>query len=247
MRTYRNCYMLFLASFKLALMCCSCLHHLLPWVASCSFVMHHAYCASCLVHVWCVYLVVCFFPVLLLRVGSDNIAFVRTCWTTSVYLLRGLVLLPCGISGKMTIPSKSLLSLLASCSLFCYAYAAIPTTCLSCLPYCWTKPLTHLVLANHCLAMLPLCSAPLIALLVAGEDWSLFHVWNMVILLGYHNISYLINASIYLVKGGRLGLMPGVLFHSCRPSFRHIGVMFPDFAFLTRLGNNGNPLTVRLE
>ena len=38
--------------------------------------------------------------------------------------------------GKMTIPSKSLLSLLARCSLFCYAYAAIPTTCLSCLPYC---------------------------------------------------------------------------------------------------------------
>ena len=39
-------------------------------------------------------------------------------------------------AGKMTIPSKSLLSLLASCSLFCYAYAAIPTTCLSCLPCC---------------------------------------------------------------------------------------------------------------
>ena len=31
-------------------------------------------------------------------------------------------------------------------------------------------------LANCCLAMLPLCSAPLIALLVAGEDWSLFLV-----------------------------------------------------------------------
>ena len=85
------------------------------------------------------------------------------------HLLHGLVLLPCGISGKMTIPSKSLLSLLASCSLFCYAYVAIPTTCLSCLPYRCTKPLTHLVLANRCLAMLPLCSAPLIALLVAGE------------------------------------------------------------------------------
>ena len=39
-------------------------------------------------------------------------------------------------AGKMTIPSKSLLSLLARCSLFCYAYVAIPTTCLSCLPYC---------------------------------------------------------------------------------------------------------------
>ena len=64
-------------------------------------------------------------------------------------------------------------------------------------------------------------------------------------MLGYHNISYLINASIYLVKGGRLGLMPGVLFHSCRPSFCHIGVMFPDFAFFTWLGYNGNPLTVR--
>ena len=38
--------------------------------------------------------------------------------------------------GKMIIPSKSLLSLLARCSLFCYAYAAIPTTYLSCLPYC---------------------------------------------------------------------------------------------------------------
>ena len=94
--------------------------------------------------------------------------------------------------------------------------------------------------------MLPLCSAPLIALLVAGEDevCSMFGTWicwDIIISL------ILINASIYLVKGGRLGLMPGVLFHSGRPSFRHIGVMFPDFAFLTRLGYNGNPLTVRLE
>ena len=79
-----------------------------------------------------------------------------------------------------------------------------------------------------------------------SEDEFGFSLDNMDI-LGYHNISYLINASIHLVKGGRLGLMPGVLFHSCCPSFRHIGVMFPDFAFLTRLGYNGNPLTVRLE
>ena len=73
----------------------------------------------------------------------------------------------------------------------------------------------------------------------------MFDTW--ILLLGYHNISYLINASIYLVKGGRLGLMPGVLFHSFRPSFHHIGVMFPDFASLTRLGYNGNPLIVRLD
>ena len=93
--------------------------------------------------------------------------------------------------------------------------------------------------------MLPLCSAPLIALLVAGEVEDCSMVDR--IMLGYHNISYIINAPIYLVKGGRISLLPSVLFHSCLPSFRHIGVMFPDFAFLTRLGDNGNPLIVRLE
>ena len=52
------------------------------------------------------------FRCLLLRVGSGNVVFVRTRSTTSVCLLHGLVLLPCGISGKMIIPSKSLLPLL---------------------------------------------------------------------------------------------------------------------------------------
>ena len=33
------------------------------------------------------------------------------------------------LAGKMTIPSISLLSLLARCSLFCYANAMMPTTC----------------------------------------------------------------------------------------------------------------------
>ena len=65
-------------------------------------------------------------------------------------------------------------------------------------------------------------------------------------MLGYHNISYIINASIYLVKGGRLGLMPGVLFHSCRPSFRHTGVIFRDFA-LRGWVIYGTPLTVHFE
>ena len=93
--------------------------------------------------------------------------------------------------------------------------------------------------------MLPLCSAPLIALLVAGEveDFSMVDR----VLWGYHNISYIINASIYLVKGGRLGLMPGVLFQSCHPSFYHTGVMFLDFVFLTWSGYNGNPLIVHFE
>jgi len=84
-------------------------------------------------------------------------------------------------AGKMIIPSKSCLSLLARCSLFCYAYATMPTTCLSCLPNCHVKPLTHHVLANRWLAMLPLCSAPLIALLVASEDWRSFLVGTLFI------------------------------------------------------------------
>ena len=90
-----------------------------------------------------------------------------------------------GFQARWSYPRNHFYLCLLSCSLFCYAYAAIPTTCLSCLPYCWTKPLTHLVLANCCLAMLPLCSAPLIALLVAGEDWSLFLVgtWRCCFLL----------------------------------------------------------------
>ena len=61
-------------------------------------------------------------------------------------------------------------------------------------------------------------------------------------MLGYHNISYIINASIYLVKGGRLSLLPGVLFHSCHPNFRHTGPMFLDFALLTWLGDLWDPL-----
>ena len=60
--------------------------------------------------------------------------------------------------------------------------------------------------------------------------------WNMVIVVISLLYRIYFNASIYLVKGGRLGLMPGVLFHSCRPSFHHTGVMFLDFAFLMRLG-----------
>ena len=88
--------------------------------------------------------------------------------------------------------------------------------------------------------MLPLCSAPLIALLVAGDEdvCSLLehgYVWDITIYLIYFN------ASIYLVKGRRLDLMPGVLSQSCRPSFRHTGVMFLDFVFLMRLGVMGTP------
>ena len=129
----------------------------------------------------------------------------------------------------------------------CYASCFVLSLCcatyilLSKPPNLPCQPLTFSpFLANRCLAMLPLCSAPLIALLVAGEVEDCSMVDR--IMLGYHNISYIINASIYLVKGGRLGLLPSVLFHSCRPSFRHTSVMFLDFAFLMRLGDLWDPL-----
>ena len=77
------------------------------------------------------------------------------------------VLLPCEISGKMIIPSKSFLSLLASCSF--YHYVMLPTTCYIMPPVLPCQSSNPPFLANRCLAMLPLCSAPLIALLVAGE------------------------------------------------------------------------------
>ena len=81
-------------------------------------------CASC--HAYVVVVFVFFFPVLLIRVSSDNVAFVRIRSTMSVCLLHGLIPIPCGILRKMTIPSKSVLSLLSSCAIYCYA--ATPTT-----------------------------------------------------------------------------------------------------------------------
>ena len=137
---------------------------------------------------WCVGCLLCcvlLFWCLLLRVGPGYVAFVRTRSTTSVCLLHGPVLLPCGISGKMTIPSRSLLSFLASCSLFCYAYAAIPTTCLSCLLYCLnqasnppcpSKPLIGYVTASLSLSY---------SVVSCRWRWSLFHDGRW-ILLGYH-------------------------------------------------------------
>ena len=106
----------------------------------------------------CVDHVVCFFPVVLLLDSSCYIGFVRIRSTTLVRLLHGLVLLPSGISGKMTIPSKSILYLLASCPFYCYA--ALPTTCYIMpliLPCQASNPP---FLANRCLAMLPLLLSP---------------------------------------------------------------------------------------
>ena len=132
--------MLFPASFKLALMCCSCMHHLLPWVAPCSLVMHPAWLSimpcSC---------VVCL-PCCVLHLDSSRfVAIVRfrssTLGSASRFrLLHGLVLLPSGISGKMTV-TLDLITIIAMLVASFYCYAALPITCLSSLPFCH-EPLT---------------------------------------------------------------------------------------------------------
>ena len=65
-------------------------------------------------------------------------------------------------------------------------------------------------------------------LLAADEDEDCSMLDYVYVGISQYFLNYF-DASIYLVKDGRLGPMPGVLFHSCRPSFRHTGVMFLDF------------------
>ena len=174
---------------------------------------------------------------MLLLDSSRFVAIVRmrssTCGLSSwLHLLHGLVLLPSGISGKMTV-TLDLITIIVMLVASFYRYAALPIFCSSSLPYCH-EPLTFDTFPMQTVVWLcyRFCSAPLKALLVAGEVEDCSMVDR--IMLGYHNISYLINASIYLVKGGRLGLLLGVFFHSCRLSFHRTGVMFLDFVSLTR-------------
>ena len=66
----------------------------------------------------------------MLLLSSGNVAIVRIRSTTPVRLLHGLVLLPCGISGKMT-ATLDLTTIIAMLVASFYRYAALPITCLS--------------------------------------------------------------------------------------------------------------------
>ena len=165
--------MLFPASFKLALMCCSCLHHLLPWVTSTSLVMHHTWLSimSCLC-------VVCLPCCVLLLDSSRFVAIVRirssTLGSSSwLHLLHGLVLLPSGISGKMTV-TLDLTTIIAMLVASFYRFAALPITCSSSLPNLPCQPLTFSpFLANRCLAMLPLLLSPSYSIVSCRWSWRL--------------------------------------------------------------------------
>ena len=69
----------------------------------------------------------------MLLLSSGNVAIVRIRSTTWVRLLHGLVLLPCGISGKMT-ATLDLTTIIAMLVASFYLFAALPITCSSSLP-----------------------------------------------------------------------------------------------------------------
>ena len=76
-------------------------------------------------------------------------------------------------AGKMTITSKSLLSLLASCSLYCYA--ALPTTCYIMPPILPCQASNLPFLANRCLAKLPLLLSSSYSVVSCRWSWRLLH------------------------------------------------------------------------
>ena len=118
--------------------------------------------------------VVCLLCCVLLFDSSYFVAIVRIRSSTLglasfVRLLHGLVLLPCGISGKMT-ATLDLTTIIDMLVASFYRYAALPIICSSSLPYCH-EPLTFDTFPMQTVVWLcyRFCSAPLIALLVAGE------------------------------------------------------------------------------
>ena len=109
----------------------------------------------------------------MLFLSSGNVAIVRIRSSTlgsvsSVRLLHGLVLLPCGISGEMT-ATLDLTTIIAMLVASFYRYAALPICCTSSLPNCH-EPLTFDTLPSKpLLGYVTALLNPLIALLVAGE------------------------------------------------------------------------------
>ena len=85
-----------------------------------------------------------------------------------LHLLHGLVLLPCGISGKMT-ATLDLTTIIAMLVASFYRYAALPIICSSSLPNCH-EPLTFDTLPSKpLLGYVTAMLSPLIELLVEGE------------------------------------------------------------------------------
>src|SRR5512133_4375396 len=97
--------------------------------------MHHAWLCimscSCVVCLLCCVLLLdssCFVAIVRIRSSSLGSSLL-------LHLLHGLVLLPCGISGKMT-ATLDLTTIIAMLVALFYRYAALPIPCSSSLPIC---------------------------------------------------------------------------------------------------------------
>ena len=129
------------------------------------FVMHHACLCimSCLC--LCVYYVVCFFSVVLLLDSSCFVAIVRIrssmpCSSSWLHVLHGLVLLPSGMSGKMTI-TLDLTTIIAMLVALFYCLPRYLSLVLQASQFAMSASnLFSPFLANRCLAMLLLLLSP---------------------------------------------------------------------------------------
>ena len=157
------------------------------WVASYSLVMHHTWLSimpcSC---------VVCLPCCVLLLDSSCFVAIMRTHSSTlgsasSVRLLHGLVLLPCGISGKMT-ATLDLTTIIAMLFASFYRFAALPIFCSSSLPYCH-EPLTFDTLPSKpLLGYVTALLSPSYSVVSCRWSWRLLHGgqdygWDIIISL----------------------------------------------------------------
>src|SRR4051812_5858838 len=97
------------------------MHHTCLSIMPCSCVV----CLPC-----CVLLPNSFRSVAIVRIHSSTLG--SSSWLN---LLHGLVLLPCGISGKMTV-TLDLITIIAMLVASFYRYVALPTTCCSSLSNC---------------------------------------------------------------------------------------------------------------
>ena len=104
-----------------------------------------------------------------------------------LHLLHGLVLLPSGISGKMTV-TLDLITIIAMLVASFYRYAALPITCSSSLPNCH-EPLTFVTLPSKPLfGYVTALLSPSYSVSSCRWRWGLLHVglclcWDITISL----------------------------------------------------------------
>ena len=167
--------MLFPASFNLALMCCSCLHHLLPWVASCSLVLHHAWlCIMSCLYVVCLLCCVLLLDSSCFRCDREDsfvyawFDFIRSSssWTRSSSLRD--------FRQYDRYPGSHYYHCYASC--FVLSHCCTTYHLLFKPPKLPCQPLTFSpFLANRCLAMLPLLLSPSYSVASCMWSWRFLH------------------------------------------------------------------------